>query len=58
MLALLEPGDEAIAFEPYYDSYAACIAMAGRTRVPVTLRPPTSGPTWTRCAPPSPRAPG
>ena len=26
MLALLEPGDEVIAFEPYYDSYAA-IAM-------------------------------
>jgi N-succinyldiaminopimelate aminotransferase len=44
MLALLEPGDEVIAFEPYYDSYAACIAMAGATRVPVTLRPPTFRP--------------
>ncbi len=30
LLALVEPGDEVIAFEPYYDSYAACIAMAGR----------------------------
>jgi N-succinyldiaminopimelate aminotransferase len=40
MLALLEPGDEVIAFEPYYDSYAASIAMAGASRVPVTLRPP------------------
>jgi len=40
MLALLEPGDEVVAFEPYYDSYAACIAMAGGRRVPVTLRPP------------------
>jgi len=40
MLALLEPGDEVIAFEPYYDSYAACIAMAGGVRVPVTLRAP------------------
>ena len=40
LIALLEPGDEAIAFEPYYDSYAACIAMSGATRVPVTLRPP------------------
>src|SRR5580692_11671945 len=40
MLALLEPGDEVIALEPYYDSYAACIAMAGATRVPVTLRAP------------------
>ena len=27
-----EPGDEVIAFEPYYDSYAASIAMAGATR--------------------------
>src|SRR5215472_4232219 len=40
LLALVEPGDEVIAFEPYYDSYAACVAMAGGTRVPVTLRPP------------------
>jgi N-succinyldiaminopimelate aminotransferase len=40
LLALLEPGDEVIALEPYYDSYAACIAMAGARRVPVTLRPP------------------
>lgn len=39
LLALLEPGDEVIALEPYYDSYAACIAMAGASRVPVTLRP-------------------
>jgi N-succinyldiaminopimelate aminotransferase len=44
LIALLEPGDEAIAFEPYYDSYAACIAMAGATRVPVTLRPPAFRP--------------
>jgi N-succinyldiaminopimelate aminotransferase len=44
MLALLEPGDEVIAFEPYYDSYAACIAMAGATRVPITLRPPSFRP--------------
>ena len=35
----MEPGDEVIALEPYYDSYAACIAMAGAARVPVTLRP-------------------
>ena len=40
LLALVEPGDEVIAFEPYYDSYAACIALAGGTRVPVTLRAP------------------
>src|SRR5215472_11501930 len=40
LIALLEPGDEVIAFEPYYDSYAACIAMAGGIRVPITLRAP------------------
>ncbi|WP_257579373.1 pyridoxal phosphate-dependent aminotransferase [Streptomyces sp. JJ38] len=44
MLALLEPGDEVIAFEPYYDSYAACIAMAGAQRVPLTLRAPSFRP--------------
>jgi N-succinyldiaminopimelate aminotransferase len=40
LFALLDTGDEAIAFEPYYDSYAACISMAGATRRPVTLRAP------------------
>lgn len=39
LLALLEPGDEVVALEPYYDSYAASIALAGGRRVPVTLRP-------------------
>ncbi|WP_335936868.1 pyridoxal phosphate-dependent aminotransferase [Streptomyces sp. PTD5-9] len=44
LLSLLEPGDEVIALEPYYDSYAACIAMAGGVRVPVPLRPdPAAG---------------
>ncbi|KPC62902.1 pyridoxal phosphate-dependent aminotransferase [Streptomyces chattanoogensis] len=46
LLALLEPGDEVIALEPYYDSYAACIAMAGARRVPVTLRPEASTGTY------------
>jgi N-succinyldiaminopimelate aminotransferase len=40
VLALISPGDEVIALEPYYDSYAATIAMAHGTRVPVTLRAP------------------
>jgi N-succinyldiaminopimelate aminotransferase len=44
LLALVEPGDEVIALEPYYDSYAACIALAGGIRVPVTLRPPAFRP--------------
>ncbi|MFJ7912651.1 pyridoxal phosphate-dependent aminotransferase [Kitasatospora sp. NPDC096204] len=44
LLALLEPGDEVIALEPFYDSYAACIAMSGATRVPLTLRAPSFRP--------------
>jgi N-succinyldiaminopimelate aminotransferase len=44
ILALTEPGDEVVAFEPFYDSYAATIAMAGATRVGLTLRPPAFRP--------------
>lgn len=38
ILSLCEPGDEVVTFEPYYDSYAAGIAMAGALRRVVTLR--------------------
>ncbi|MEV6975485.1 pyridoxal phosphate-dependent aminotransferase [Kitasatospora sp. NPDC093806] len=48
LLALLEPGDEVIALEPFYDSYAACIAMAGAVRVPLTLRAPDFRPDLDR----------
>ncbi|HEX2130490.1 MAG TPA: pyridoxal phosphate-dependent aminotransferase [Actinophytocola sp.] len=37
MLALVEPGDEVVLFEPYYDSYAAAVALAGATRRVVSL---------------------
>jgi len=40
LIALCEPGDEVVMFEPYYDSYAACVAMAGAQRRVVTLRTP------------------
>lgn len=40
MLGMCEPGDEVVTFEPYYDSYAASIAMSGATRRVVTLRAP------------------
>ncbi len=40
LLGLCDPGDEVVVLEPYYDSYAACVAFAGATRRPVTLRPP------------------
>jgi N-succinyldiaminopimelate aminotransferase len=44
LLGLVEPGDEVIALEPYYDSYVACIAMAAGVRVPLTLRAPSFRP--------------
>jgi N-succinyldiaminopimelate aminotransferase len=40
LLALCEAGDEVLTFEPTYDSYGACAAMAGATLRVVTLRPP------------------
>jgi N-succinyldiaminopimelate aminotransferase len=40
LLSLLSQGDEVVAFEPFYDSYAACISMAGAQRVGVTLHAP------------------
>lgn len=43
MLGLLNPGDEVVVFEPYYDSYRACLAMAGATPVFVTLHPTDDG---------------
>lgn len=43
ILAFCEVGDEVVCFEPYYDSYAASIALAGAQRRPVTLRPGADG---------------
>jgi len=40
LLSLCETGDEVVMFEPYYDSYAACTAMAGAHRRVVQLRAP------------------
>jgi N-succinyldiaminopimelate aminotransferase len=40
LLALCEPGDEVVLIEPYYDSYAASVALAGATRRTVVLRAP------------------
>jgi N-succinyldiaminopimelate aminotransferase len=39
MLGLINPGDEVLLFEPYYDSYRAGVAMAGGVPRFVTLRP-------------------
>ncbi len=41
LIGLLDTGDEVIMFEPSYDMYQACAAMAGATVRPVTLHPPS-----------------
>jgi N-succinyldiaminopimelate aminotransferase len=43
VLALAGTGDEVVMFEPYYDSYAATVALAGARRRVVTLRPGPTG---------------
>jgi aspartate/methionine/tyrosine aminotransferase len=39
LLGMLDTGDEVVVFEPMYDSYQACIALAGAVAKPVVLRP-------------------
>jgi N-succinyldiaminopimelate aminotransferase len=39
-MALLDPGDEAVLFEPFYDSYVASVQMAGAVPRYVRLFPP------------------
>jgi N-succinyldiaminopimelate aminotransferase len=40
LLALVEPGDEVVTFEPFYDAYGALIGLAGGRHVTVPLRAP------------------
>jgi N-succinyldiaminopimelate aminotransferase len=40
---MLDAGDEVVVFEPMYDSYQACIALAGARAVPVLLQPDEDG---------------
>ncbi len=46
-LGLVNPGDEVVLFEPFYDSYRACVAFAGATPRFVQLRPDESGTRFT-----------
>jgi len=43
LLGLLNPGDEVVVFEPLFDTYAGCVALAGGVLAPVTLRPQEDG---------------
>ena len=45
LLGLIEPGDDVLLIEPFYDSYAAAIALAGATRTAVSLVADGNG--WT-----------
>jgi N-succinyldiaminopimelate aminotransferase len=40
LLGLVDPGDEVVVLEPYYDSYVAMLQVTGAVRRPVTLRAP------------------
>ena len=43
LLGILNDGDEVVVFEPLFDTYAGCVALAGAHMVPITLRPQSSG---------------
>lgn len=43
LLGMLDTDDEVVVFEPMYDSYQACIALAGAKAVPVLLAPQEDG---------------
>ncbi|GAB3260316.1 aminotransferase class I/II-fold pyridoxal phosphate-dependent enzyme [Arthrobacter pigmenti] len=44
LLALTEPGDEVLTFEPFYDSYGAVIGLSGATHKTVPLQAPSFEP--------------
>jgi N-succinyldiaminopimelate aminotransferase len=46
LLGLLNPGDEVILFEPFYDSYPACVALAGATARFLPLQLPDFSVDW------------
>src|SRR2546428_374265 len=51
MIAIIDPGDEVVVFEPFYENYGPDAILSGATPRYVTLHPPTSasgpGSTWT-----------
>src|SRR5262249_28886739 len=48
MIAIIDPGDEVVIFEPFYENYGPHTSLSGATPRFVTLREPTApGETWT-----------
>ena len=43
LLGILNEGDEVVVFQPLFDTYAGCIALAGAKMVPISLRPQANG---------------
>ena len=41
MMAVIDPGDEVIVFEPFYENYGPDAILSGATPRYVTLREPT-----------------
>jgi N-succinyldiaminopimelate aminotransferase len=41
VFSFVDPGDEVVVFEPFYDTYVPCIQMAGGIPVPVALHGPS-----------------
>lgn len=50
VLALVEPGDEVVLFDPYFDLYPAVVSLAGGRRVTVPLTGPELRPDLGRLA--------
>ena len=47
MMAIIDPGDEVVVFEPYYENYGPDAILSGATPRYVTLHPPTTpNGTW------------
>jgi len=47
MMAIIDPGDEVVVFEPYYENYGPDAILSGATPRYVTLHPPTApNGTW------------
>jgi len=46
LLAIVDPGDEVIVFEPFYENYGPDAILSGATPRYVRLRPPVAGGDW------------